>query len=427
MLARPLLRWRRGPGLATLALLAFIAAALIGAVGLMAQTIMAERHQREQAARTNAVLMALRDVSRTAVNGETGQRGYLITLDRRYLAPYLVARRQYRANIARLHRLMGPDPTPHQRALLGEIEALNAGKFAELDESVALIGAGELLEARRRMLTDKGQDMMERLRVAVAALETVELASFQVARDRAVASEARIVPLLVVLAGVIVTALGLGLVQVIRAADAEARAENAEALRLARDQADLLASELNHRVKNLFAVILAIVRMSGRDQPAAAPTVERIADRIHALLTAHEVTQGTSARRSAQLGDLVANALRPYRSDEHRCEIAGPEVALPERAIVPFGLVLHELTTNAVKYGAWAQPGGLLVVRWQVGDDRLRFDWTEWPVEPAPGAPGGRGFGSTLIDSAARQLRGTIERTFTSAGIVVRIAIPLTA
>ncbi|WP_298200509.1 hypothetical protein [Novosphingobium sp.] len=67
------------------------------------------------------------------------------------------------------------------------------------------------------------------------------------------------------------------------------------------------------------------------------------------------------------------------------------------------------------------------MVRWQVADDRLRLDWTEWPVEPAPGAPGGRGFGSTRIDSAARQLGGTIERTFTSAGIVVRIAIPLTA
>ena len=418
-------RWRRGPGLSTLLLLAFISAALIGAVGLMARTIMAEREQREQAARTNAVLMALRDISRTAVNGETGQRGYLITLDRRYLAPYLVARQQHRANIARLRQLMGPGLTPHQRALLGEIETLNVGKFAELDDSVGLIRAGALIEARRRMLTDEGQDMMERLRLAVAALERVELASFRVAQDRAVASEGRIVPLLIVLAMAIVAALGLGLVQVIRAADAEARAENAEALRLARDQADLLAGELNHRVKNLFAVILAIVRMSGRDQPAAAPTVDRIAERIHALLTAHEVTQGTSARRSARLGDLVETALRPYRGAEHACRIEGPEIALPERAIVPFGLVLHELTTNAVKYGAWAGPGGLLTVTWRHEDGWLRLAWSEHPAETPATTPGGRGFGSTLIDSAARQLGGTIERTFTSARIVVRIAIPL--
>ena len=66
------------------------------------------------------------------------------------------------------------------------------------------------------------------------------------------------------------------------------------------------------------------------------------------------------------------------------------------------------------------------MVRWQVDGDRLRLDWSERPVQPLAETPGGRGFGSTLIDSASRQLGGTIERTFTSAGIVVRIEIPLT-
>ena len=419
-------RWRRGPGFSTLLLLGFVSAALIGGVVLTWQTVMSERHQREQAARTNAVLMALRDISRTAVNGETGQRGYMITLDRRYLAPYMVARQQYRSNIARLRALMGNTLSPRQTVLLGQIDRLNAAKFAELDESVRLIRAGALLEARRRLLTDEGQAMMEQLRATVAELETLELASYERARDSAVASEARIVPLLVVLLVVIMVTLALGLMQVIRAADAEARAENAEALRRARDQADLLANELNHRVKNLFAVVLAIVKMSGRNQPEAKPTVDRIAERIHALLTAHEVTQGTSARRSARLGDLVETALRPYRGEEHACVIEGPEVVLPERAIVPLGLVLHELTTNAVKYGAWAQPGGLLRVVWSAPSGGLALDWCEQPATPPAAPPGGRGFGSALIDSSARQLGGTIEREFTAAGIVVRIAIPLT-
>ena len=82
------LEWR------SLALLGVVAAALIGGIVLMWSTVNVERAQRAQATRTNAVLLALRDISRTATNGETGQRGYFITLDQRYLAPYLAAREQ---------------------------------------------------------------------------------------------------------------------------------------------------------------------------------------------------------------------------------------------------------------------------------------------------------------------------------------------
>lgn len=421
-------RWRRGPGLSTLLLLGLVAAALIGGVTLMWQTILSERSQREQATRTNAVLMALRDISRTAVNAETGQRGYLISLDRRYLAPYVVARQQYRGNLVRLRTLMTPDLSPRQADLLGQIDSLNAAKFAELDESVALIRAGNLLEARRRVLTDEGQEVMERLRCAVAEMEAIELQAYQLASRQAEAAEAQIVPLLIALLLFILLALGLGLMQVVRTADAEARAANAAELQRAHDQAALLAQELNHRVKNLFAVVLAIVKMTGRDEPQAKPVVDRIAERIHALLTAHDVTQGASARRSAQLLDLVDTALRPYRSETNAGRIDGPAVDLPEPMIVPLGLVLHELATNAVKYGCWSRPGGRLDVTWQHGAGRLTLLWQELsgPGGAPVGASGGRrGFGSTLIDGSARQLGGTIEREFTSAGILIRIDFPL--
>ena len=422
-------RWSKGPHLRTLLLLGFVAAALIGGVGLMWQTISAERIQRAQASRTNAVLLALRDVNRTAVNGETGQRGYFITLDRRYLAPYLAAREQFRPDLDRLRILMGSNPNPRQRELLDEIERLNEARFAELDETVNELRAGGLIEARRRILTDEGQDVMERLRRAIGELEQIELASFTRSRDEAAASEARIVPTLVVLLVFIVLALGLGLMQVIRTADAEARAENAADLALARDRADLLARELNHRVKNLFAVVLAIVKMTGRDQPEAKPTVDRISERIHALLMAHDVTQGTSAKASGRLADLVEIALRPYRSEDNACTIDGPDIALPERSVVALGLVLHELTTNAVKYGAWAHPGGQLDVRWSMAGEHLRLDWHETRGPGTPPAPdqGRVGFGSTLIEGSARQLGGTIERAFHPGGLAVTIAIPLTA
>ena len=417
--------------LPTLLLLSVVAAALIGAVALMWHTIDAERAQRAQSTRTNAVLVAVRDIMRTATNAETGQRGYLITLDRRYLAPYVAAREQYRPNIARLRQLIGNEATPRQRDLLDEIETLNAAKFAELEDSVGLIATGNVLDARREVLTDQGQDVMERLRRAVAELEQFEASALETSSARAEAAEARIVPMLGGLLLLILITLGLGLMQVIRAANAEARAEGAAELALARDQAALLARELNHRVKNLFAVVLAIVKMTGRGAPAeTGAVVDRIAERINALLNAHEVTQGTSHNRSARLADLVETALRPYRSDDHPATIDGPLVDLPERAVVPLGLVFHELTTNAVKYGAWSQPGGAVAVEWDLAEDRLQLQWREW----APGAtdavqpePSHRGFGSTLIDGSARQLGGTIDRRFTPAGVIVRIDLPLGA
>ncbi len=431
--------WARGPRGSSLLLLGVVAAALIGNVMLMWQTITAERSQREQADRTNSVLLALRDISRTATNAETGQRGYFITVDRRYLAPYIAAREQYRPNLARLRTLMGPDIVPRQRELLDQIDQLNEAKFAEMGETVHAIEAGDLLEARRRILTDEGQEVMERLRRAISELQAIEATSFNQARDEAIASEAWIVPTLIAMLLFILLALVLGLLQVVRTADAEARAANARELGLARDRADLLARELNHRIKNLFAVVLAIVKMTARDAPEAKSTVDRITQRIHALLTAHDVTQGTSAHRSADLAELVQIALKPYRSDENRCRIGGPPVELPERHVIPLGLVLHELTTNAVKYGAWAHPGGELAVRWTLTTGRLRLDWHETCAAPVayasqPGSPpadpgaadtGRRGFGSTLINGSARQLGGTIEQKFHPGGIAVRIEFPL--
>ncbi len=393
----------------------------------MWQTISAERSQRDQATRTNQVLLALRDISRTAVNGETGQRGYFITLDRRYLAPYIAANEQYRGNLARLRTQMGEPLSPNQAALLAEIERLNDAKFAELGDTVHTIESGNLIEARRRILTDEGQDVMERLRRAIVALEAIELSSFNQARDEAIASEARIIPTLIGLLILIVLALGLGLLQVIHAADAEARAAGAQELALARDRADLLARELNHRVKNLFAVVLAIVKMSGRDSPEAKPAVDRIAARIHALLIAHDVTQGNSVRRSANLAELIETALKPYASAENRSIVAGPPVDLPERQVVPLGLVLHELATNAVKYGAWLPPGGEIAVHWTCEDRILRLAWRERRDRPEaqPAKEGRRGFGSALIDGSARQLGGTIERSVDPAGLSVRIEFPL--
>ncbi|TCD04298.1 histidine kinase [Erythrobacteraceae bacterium CFH 75059] len=405
-------------------LLAVIAGTIFGLLLLVFQTVQTERRQREQAAQTVAVLFEIRQVERAALNGETGQRGYLLTLDRRYLQPYLAARAEYNTALQRLHSGLGEDLTPRQRELLAEITALTRTKFAELDEVVGLVQQGRVLDARRQVLDNHGFEAMNRLRFATREMEAIESAILREAIVEASQAEARLLPLLVGLIAALIIALLFGYRLIQRNALAEAEAEGAAALAAARDRADLLASELNHRVKNLFAVVLAIVQMSARDAPEAKPVVTRIADRIRALLTAHEVTQGTGSTRTGTLEQLVATALAPYQSDTMQARIDGPPVTLPQEAATPLGLVLHELTTNAVKYGAWKH-GGEIQVHWRVEGDGVVLEWRETGVAAPPQAPERQGFGSMLMTSSARQLGGSVERRFTPDGLAVDIRFPL--
>lgn len=406
----------------TFATLFVVAAALIGAIFLIFQTIEAERAQRAQVVRTNAILQELANVSRAAVNAETGQRGYLITLDRRYLTPYHLGREQHRPTIERLRERLGRDITPRQRDLVDEIEMLADAKFSEIDQSLELIADGDLIAARRLVLTDEGQEAMERLRASIREMEDIERTILLGASSDAARAEGRVMPLLLALLLLILVTLWLGLRLSVRAARAEVEAAQATALSEARDRADLLARELNHRVKNLFAVILAIVRMSGKDHPEAKPVVDRIAERIHALLTAHEVTQGTLDTPVASLKSLLETTVRPYLNSTRKVEYDGPDVALPAKQVTPLGLVLHELTTNAVKYGCWAS-GGLLRIHWRLEGDGIAIDWRE--NCPGDGVePDRQGFGSLLMTGAAKQLRGTIERSFTPEGVRVSIRLP---
>ena len=407
----------------SLALFALVALALLAATWLIFSTLRAERAERVQVAQTREVLDALRDIVVATVNAETGQRGYIITLDRRYLSPYLVGAATYPEAMRRLHALLDPAAGAGQRDLLARVEKLADAKFGEMAEGVSLVDDGLVLDAKQRLLSDEGQNLMVELRATVAELEAIESARLDRAAADSLRLESRMAPLLAGLLVLILGALVMGLWQVVRGARAEALAATAHDLGEARDRADLLARELNHRVKNLFAVILAIVKMSGKGDPAAKPTIDKIAQRLHALLRSHEVTQGATANPVVDLRELVETALAPYRLDATRCRIEGEAVTLRATLAVPLGLVLHELVTNAVKYGALADTNGKLAVEWLRDGVRVRVRWRE-DGAPLAAGPAGEGFGSMLIASSARQIDGTIERSFHPGGVEVVMDFP---
>ena len=410
---------RRWPN-AAMSLVIF--ALMIAVVYLVYQTLSSERDEREQSRLTASVLAELQQVEVAALNAETGQRGYLITLDRRYLASYEEGSEQIEPTLRRLRALLKGQTTVRQEELLDQIDALARAKFDEMERSVLLVQDGRLLDARRAVLSDEGQEAMERLRRAIEEMRLIERDILAAQAAETARLEARILPLLGGLIILILIAILLGARLVSRAARAEAEAAQAAAVVEARDRADLLARELNHRVKNLFAVVLAIVQMSARDKPEAKPVTDSISERIRALLTAHEVSQGALETQVASLEALVDTSLAPYRSASQTATIGGLEVLVPAKRITPLGLVFHELTTNAVKYGAWAN-GGTIDVSWDRKDDRVVLVWKESGV-PIAGEPERQGFGSLLMNSAARQFGGSVTRDFTPDGLVVTIDLP---
>lgn len=423
-MAKPdaMLRGRSGR-VANAVLVALTALAMLLVILLVIRTVEAERSQRAQAQTTGAVLDELRDIGRSALNAETGQRGYLLSLDRRYLAPYFAGRDQIEPSLRRLHALLAPRADRRQLELLGRVQRLSRARFAELERSVALVERGELIEARRLVLTDEGQAAMERLRLALRDLERIELAILAAAIEEAERAESRVMPLLGGLLALLAISLIAAARLIARGARAEAAAAQAQALGEARDRADLLARELNHRVKNLFAVVLAIVKLSARDAPEAKPVTDAIADRIQALLKAHEVSQGELGPPEVSLAGLIETTLAPYRSRELTATIEGQDIRLPARAITPLGLALHELTTNAVKYGAWAQPGGTIAARCSREGGDIVVDWREHGARIS-GEPSRQGFGSMLMTGAARQLGGSIDRRFPPEGAHITIRFP---
>ena len=150
-----------------------------------------------------------------------------------------------------------------------------------------------------------------------------------------------------------------------RTALAERRAQDAEDLRAAYTRADLLAREMDHRIKNLFTVIGAMISLAGRQSSEARPAMEALRGQVNALSIAHGLGSGQGQARMAELGDVVRAAVKPYEGGGHRITVAGPEVELPVEVLSPLGLILHELATNAVKYRrARARRARAFDVRW---------------------------------------------------------------
>jgi two-component sensor histidine kinase len=186
-------------------------------------------------------------------------------------------------------------------------------------------------------------------------------------------------------------------------------------------QLAVLGREAEHRTKNVLATVQATVHLTSA--PTAEELKRAIAGRIQSLANVHSLFV-ESRWNGAELRNLVAQELAPYsQENELRTQIDGPHVVLEPNAAQAMAIAVHELSTNAAKYGALSLPEGRVQITWSLGNGSLTFQWTEAggpQVEP----PQHRGFGTRVIENIiGGQLNGGVRFDWRPSGLRCELVI----
>jgi PAS domain S-box-containing protein len=205
----------------------------------------------------------------------------------------------------------------------------------------------------------------------------------------------------------------------------------------AQEQQNLLLREMSHRVKNLFAVTSGLVTLSARSARTPADMAEAVRDRLGALARAQGLTRpglingNGKPCQDTTLHALVQTIFAPYVDPEHSKDhgfyiITGPCLPIGGNAVTSVALVLHELATNAAKYGALSSPGGYIHIDWSVKKDELLLTWKEHGGPYLDGPAEHEGFGSSLVRRLVTdQFGGQLSYDWKSKGLNIRLSVPV--
>ena len=196
------------------------------------------------------------------------------------------------------------------------------------------------------------------------------------------------------------------------------------------EQNAILSRELSHRIKNIFAVIAGLVSFSSRQQPGHESFAGNLKQRIAALGRAHEFVRPHSEySEPADLPDslhgIIRQILSPYPALETgQIAISGDDVTVDDRSATPIALVIHELATNATKYGAMSTEDGRVAIDTSLDGEELTILWREVGGPAIAQPPSRSGFGSKLMDlSVVGQLGGRFDRNWEKDGLIARINV----
>jgi PAS domain S-box-containing protein len=197
-------------------------------------------------------------------------------------------------------------------------------------------------------------------------------------------------------------------------------------------QNEILSRELSHRIKNIFAVIGGLIGLSARNDPGQKAFARQLQERVAALGRAHEFVRPHSSHSAPRgfpeaLHGVIRQILSPYPAlEEGRIQISGEDAPVDDRGATPMALLVHELATNATKYGALSVASGQVEVTTSVSDGALELRWAESGGPAIAGIPEKTGFGTMLSElSIVQQLGGRIDREWLPGGLVVIARVDL--
>lgn len=208
-------------------------------------------------------------------------------------------------------------------------------------------------------------------------------------------------------------------------------ARDITAAKLAAARQELVIEEMNHRIKNLFALAISLVALSARVTESASELAADLTMRLQALSRAHglilaDYQDDSGVKIGTTLPILLGEILAPYIDDVGaRVEIAGDEVAVGHHALPTLALLFHELATNATKYGGLACPGGHLRIDIVSRGALAEIRWREFGAPTRDEGPSRAGFGTRLAGVSVSSLRGTLERTWHVDGVEVLLTLPM--
>ncbi|TPW26154.1 CheR family methyltransferase [Pararhizobium mangrovi] len=185
---------------------------------------------------------------------------------------------------------------------------------------------------------------------------------------------------------------------------------------------ELMLREMNHRVKNLFAIMGGLVSAGARSHTNLKDFVADLRERISGLGRAHSLSSSSNYDQAIDLEELVLATLDPYR-DHTSIEIGGPEVSIDHRYLSSLALMMHEWTTNSVKYGALASDRGRLAIGWEQVGGLVRLKWHE-DLDEAVEISEGSGFGTVLVQTSARQLQADVRRRTDGNAFIIEVDLP---
>jgi two-component sensor histidine kinase len=199
-------------------------------------------------------------------------------------------------------------------------------------------------------------------------------------------------------------------------------------LKDALEQQVILTKEMDHRVKNLFAIADGMIRMTAKTSSTPEEMARVLSGRLHALAGATAMVRRSFAAnkklsQGADLAALVNTIISPHRTVQ-QVTVDGPQLELGERAVNSIALILHELATNSAKYGCLNFGNGSLHISWKLQDQLLFLYWRELGGPKIESTPAQTGFGTTLLTSTITQLGGKLEYNWLQQGLALSITIP---